>query len=81
MRRGPLGTVLMLTTVAVVTGSLSVVGSLPTAATGTAAPRSEVQVPVSVPGGSGPIAGTLCRPPGATTVQHLVHGYTYGRYY
>jgi hypothetical protein len=78
---GPLGTVLMLTTVAVATGSLSVVGSLPTAATGIAAPCSEVQVPASIPGGSGPIAGTLCRPPGATTVQLLVHGYTYGRHH
>ena len=82
MRQGPLGTVLVLTTVAVVTGSPSVVGALRTAATGAPATQcSEVEVPVSVPGGSGPIAGTLCQPPGATTVQLLVHGYTYGRYY
>jgi hypothetical protein len=76
-------TVLMLTTVAVVASGQSVVGAVRTAATGHAAATkcSELRVPVSVPGGSGPIAGTLCQPPGATTVQLLVHGYTYGRYY
>jgi pimeloyl-ACP methyl ester carboxylesterase len=30
---------------------------------------------------SGPIEGTLCSPPGATTVQLLVHGSGYNRYY
>jgi pimeloyl-ACP methyl ester carboxylesterase len=73
----------MLAMVAVVAAGLPVVDALRTAATGKAAATqcSEVRVPISVPGGSGPIAGTLCRPPGATTVQLLVPGYSYGRYY
>ncbi|MQA13040.1 MAG: alpha/beta fold hydrolase [Pseudonocardiaceae bacterium] len=41
----------------------------------------EVTVPVTIAGQTGPIAGTLCVPPGATTVQVLVHGLSYGRYY
>lgn len=42
---------------------------------------SRVEVPVAVGGTSGPIAGTLSRPPGATTVQLLVHGWTYNQFY
>lgn len=42
----------------------------------------EVRVPVEFAGGSGHIAGTLCVPPGGIrTVQLLVHGYSYARYY
>jgi alpha-beta hydrolase superfamily lysophospholipase len=40
-----------------------------------------VAVPVVVAGRSGAIAGTLCVPPGATTVQLLVPGWTYNRFY
>ncbi|MFF5985869.1 alpha/beta hydrolase [Prauserella flavalba] len=42
----------------------------------------EVHTPVTFAGGSGQISGTLCVPPGgAHTVQLLVHGYSYARYY
>ena len=41
----------------------------------------DVRVPVTFIGGSGHIAGTLCVPQGAKTVQLLVHGYSYARYY
>lgn len=40
-----------------------------------------VQVPVRMGPHHGPIAGTLCAPPGATSVQVLVHGWTYDRHY
>lgn len=40
-----------------------------------------VAIPVQLNGLTGPIAGTLCTPPGATVVQLLVHGWTYGEYY
>lgn len=40
-----------------------------------------VQVPVQVGLQHGPIAGTLCVPPQASTVQILIHGWTYGQYY
>jgi pimeloyl-ACP methyl ester carboxylesterase len=43
--------------------------------------ESEVAVPVRFAGGTGRIAGTLSVPPGARTVQLLVHGYSYARYY
>ncbi|WP_308819647.1 alpha/beta hydrolase [Pseudonocardia alni] len=49
-----------------------------------AAPATEcrdVRVPVRIVGGAGDVAGTLCAPDGATVLQVLVHGYTYGRYY
>ena len=42
---------------------------------------SSVDFPVSIAGEAGTIAGTLCVPEGARTVQLLLHGYTYGRYY
>ncbi len=43
---------------------------------------TRVAVPITLPGGlTGPIAGTLCAPAGATTVQVLVHGFTYGEDY
>lgn len=43
---------------------------------------TDVSVPVTFTGGSGQIAGTLCVPPGgATSVQLLVHGYSYARHY
>jgi pimeloyl-ACP methyl ester carboxylesterase len=47
----------------------------------TAASCSSIDFPVSVGGEAGTIAGTLCVPPGARTVQLLLHGYTYGQYY
>lgn len=40
-----------------------------------------VTVPVAVGGQSGAIAGTLCAPPGATSLQILVPGLTYNRAY
>ncbi|WIX79813.1 alpha/beta fold hydrolase [Amycolatopsis carbonis] len=40
-----------------------------------------VVVPVTVGGATGPIAGTLCTPPGAKAVQLLVSGWTYNRGY
>ena len=40
-----------------------------------------VSVPFTVGDQSGPIAGTLCVPPGASTVQLLVHGWTYEQHY
>lgn len=41
-----------------------------------------VGVPASIAGGaSGTVSGTLCAPPGARTVQLLIHGFTYGQYY
>lgn len=40
-----------------------------------------VSVEVQVGLQRGPIAGTLCSPPNANTVQVLVHGWTYGQYY
>jgi pimeloyl-ACP methyl ester carboxylesterase len=43
---------------------------------------TQVNTPVTFTGGSGHIAGTLCVPAGgARTVQLLVHGYSYARYY
>lgn len=40
-----------------------------------------VAVPVTAAGQAATITGTLCVPPGATTVQILVHGWSYARYY
>jgi pimeloyl-ACP methyl ester carboxylesterase len=40
-----------------------------------------VEVPFTVAGQTGPIAGTLCTPPGANVVQVLVHGWTYDQHY
>lgn len=40
-----------------------------------------VEVPTTVGGQSGAIAATLCTPPGATSLQILIHGYTYNRGY
>lgn len=46
---------------------------------------ARVEVPVSIGGTSGPIAtgriARTCNPPGATTMQLLVHGWTYNQYY
>lgn len=39
----------------------------------------EVSVPVAIAGGQGKMRGTLCVPPGAETIQVLVHGHTYNR--
>lgn len=41
----------------------------------------EVTIPITIAGQSGPISGTLCGPRDATTIQVLVHGLSYGRYY
>lgn len=46
-----------------------------------AASCSSIDFPVNVAGQAGTIAGTLCVPAGARTVQLLLHGYTYGQYY
>jgi pimeloyl-ACP methyl ester carboxylesterase len=40
-----------------------------------------VEVPTTVGGQSGAIAATLCTPPGATSLQILIHGFTYNRGY
>lgn len=43
---------------------------------------TEVSIPVQFKGGSGQLAGTLSIPAGGSrTVQLLVHGYSYSRYY
>lgn len=43
---------------------------------------TDVRVSVTISdGSSGPIAGRLCVPAGATSVQLLLHGFTYGQYY
>jgi pimeloyl-ACP methyl ester carboxylesterase len=43
---------------------------------------ADVRVPVTISdGSSGPIAGRLCVPAGATSVQLLLHGFTFGQYY
>jgi len=43
---------------------------------------TDIRVPVTISdGSSGPIVGRLCVPAGTTTVQLLVHGFTYSRYY
>lgn len=41
----------------------------------------EATVPITVAGQTGPIAGTLCGPEGAKTIQVLVPGVSYARYY
>lgn len=41
----------------------------------------DVTVPITLAGQSGPIAGTLCGPEDAKTIQVLVHGLSYARYY
>jgi pimeloyl-ACP methyl ester carboxylesterase len=40
-----------------------------------------VTLPVTVASQTGTVDGTLCTPPGATTVQLLVHGWTYDEHY
>ena len=44
---------------------------------------SSVEIDAALVGGlvSGAVAGTLCVPPGATSVELLLHGFTYGQYY
>lgn len=43
---------------------------------------TDVRIPVTLGGGSsGSIAGRLCVPTGATSVQLLLHGITYGQFY
>jgi pimeloyl-ACP methyl ester carboxylesterase len=44
---------------------------------------SSVEIDASLALGlvSGSVAGTLCVPPGATSVELLLHGFTYGQYY
>jgi len=48
-----------------------------------AAACSSVEIDAELAGGlvSGSITGTLCIPPGATSVELLLHGFTYGQYY
>ena len=41
----------------------------------------DVTVPITIAGQSGPISGTLCGPRDAKTIQILVHGLSYARYY
>lgn len=47
------------------------------------APCSSVEIDAALALGlvRGSVAGTLCVPPGATTVELLLHGFTYGQYY
>lgn len=42
---------------------------------------ARVEIPVTIGGIEGSIVGILNTPPGATTVQVLVHGWTYNRFY
>lgn len=50
-------------------------------AAGQATTCRSVEVPFTVAGQTGPVAGTLCGPPNASTVQVLVHGWTYNQQY
>jgi pimeloyl-ACP methyl ester carboxylesterase len=69
--------------VALLAVTACVVCSVPSVAT--AQPSStecrNVSIPFELAGQTGPIAGTLCAPPGATTAQILVPGWTYDRNY
>jgi pimeloyl-ACP methyl ester carboxylesterase len=64
---------------------LLIAGTSLTAPAASAAPAAttctNVTVPVSAAGQAATITGTLCIPTGATTVQILVHGWSYARYY
>jgi hypothetical protein len=62
--------------IAVSSAAVSAAGAAPAATT-----CHNVAVPIEVGGQSGAIAGTLCSPPGATTVQLLIPGWTYNRTY
>ncbi|MYW92883.1 alpha/beta hydrolase [Amycolatopsis rubida] len=66
-------------------GGLLLGASAAVAPAGAAEPAAttcqNVAVPVTAAGQAATIAGTLCTPPGATTVQILVHGWSYARYY
>jgi pimeloyl-ACP methyl ester carboxylesterase len=53
----------------------------PAGATTSSTTCRNVAVSVSVGGQPGAIAGTLCSPPGATTIQLLIPGWTYNRSY
>lgn len=63
------------------TASTMAVVSAPAPAAATEVMCYTASVPVTLEGGSGPITGTLCIPDEATTVQVLVHGFTWGNYY
>ncbi|QYN22605.1 alpha/beta hydrolase [Amycolatopsis sp. DSM 110486] len=76
LRRRRAATVLAALLVA--TGSVVTPGS---AAENPATDCKNVTVAVTAAGQPATIAGTLCVPPGATTVQILVHGWSYARYY
>ncbi|GAA1662691.1 hypothetical protein GCM10009765_10220 [Fodinicola feengrottensis] len=61
--------------------AVGVVGGTALAATAAATTCKNVAVPVTVAGQSGSIAGTLCVPPKARTLQLLISGWTYNRGY
>ncbi|RJQ76417.1 alpha/beta hydrolase [Pseudonocardiaceae bacterium YIM PH 21723] len=66
--------------VAVITGAALIPAATPAIAQPTTC--QEVTYPVTVPGATGQfIAGTLCKPQGATRLQILVHGGTYNQAY
>lgn len=71
--------------VGIIAAALAVTAGLiapPAAAATTGATECRnVTVPVTEAGYPANITGTLCVPPGAETVQILVHGWTYARYY
>lgn len=66
---------------AAVTCVLLLVGGEASAQVSAASTCRNVEVPVTVGSQGGAIAGTLCAPPDATSLQILVHGLTYNRGY
>src|ERR1700753_1458448 len=55
--------------------------AVPAANAATVTMCGAVSVPVTVAGQADHIAGTLCTPPHARTLQILIHGFTYNRSY
>src|SRR5688572_26777199 len=52
-----------------------------TAQSGAACSSIEIDASLTLGLVRGSVAGTLCVPPGATTVELLLHGFSYGQYY
>lgn len=66
---------------AVAAGAAAALTPNTTAAAADGTTATPIQVPVKVGGVNGHIYGALNTPPGATTLQVLVHGWTYNRHY
>jgi pimeloyl-ACP methyl ester carboxylesterase len=81
MRGGRVVVASLVVAACTLTSTVAFNAALPAGAAGAATTCRNVAVPIEVGGQSGNIAGTLCAPPGATTVQLLVPGWTYNRSY